>query len=976
MSSETFDAVKARKCDRNAPLALVYLLLCVCTPLAAADLRDRSLDADWVFAHGDFDGAHDPQFDDSNWRKLDLPHDWSIQDLPPEHDRPPELEAVAGRWRFRRGDKSGWKDPELDDSEWRQVNLPATWEQHSQYHDDYAFGWYRRRIIVPERLRGQDFDLLLGRIDDVDEAWLNGQRIGATGSFPPDYRTAWDVERRYRVPASLVRGDGADVLAVRVFDGEKEGGILAKGTKSARIGPFDPRESTGQDKTGYVLGGVGWYRKHFRLTEADKRVAISFDGVYMNADVWINGHHLGFHPYGYTGFEYDLAPYLRPTGAENVVAVRVRNNGKNSRWYSGSGIYRHVWLTVTDLVHFPTDGVFVTTPKVSAEKAVVKIAAEVHNETDAAESADVSVTLHDKKGRAVGSAAYDRVKLCSGETATVELSIVVAKPNLWSVESPYLYSAKVEVLVGNKVADAIATPFGVRSIRFDAEKGFRLNGIPLLLKGGCIHHDNGPLGAAAFDRAEERKVGLLKANGFNALRSSHNPPSPALLHACDRLGVLVIDEAFDQWKEHKLDNTEDYHRYFDDWFARDVATMVRRDRNHPSVIMWSIGNEIPEQFRAEETQLALRKAVLKHDDTRPLTQAICTDWGEVVRNWDRLSDPAFTHLDIAGYNYLPEKYESDHARHPRRMMYGSESYAKNALEYWSLAEEHPYVIGDFVWTAMDYLGESGLAHTVLSSEPNPFFMSWPWHNAWCGDLDLCGFKKPQSFYRDVVWRRSPIEMAVHAPLPAGQAEVLSWWAWPDEHRSWNWAGHEGKPLEVAVYTRCDAVRLELNGKVIGEKPVSVGTKLTAKFEAPYEPGELRALGLVGGEIVADATLTTSGPPARIKLTADRSKLSTDRNDLCFVTVEVVDASGQRVPNAEVPIHFSVSGAGEFVGQAGGLPNAPASFQAPKCVTAHGRCLAILRPTGQTGIIKFQAVAGAIQPATLAIECSQVPQDGK
>ena len=551
-----------------------------------------------------------------------------------------------------------------------------------------------------------------------------------------------------------------------------------------------------------MVGGTGWYRKHFTLASADakKLVAVRFDGVYMNADFWINGQLLGNHPYGYTSFEFDLTPYLKPAGQENVLAVRVRNEGKNSRWYSGSGIYRHTWLTVTDPIHVPTWGVFVTTPEVSKEKAVVKIASEVRNASKA--NVVVRVRVLDATGKTV-TTTESKLRLPANETRPVEQTLEVRSPKLWSPDSPELYSAEVEIVAAGKTVDTVSTPFGIRKIEVDAENGFRLNGQMLKLKGGCMHHDNGPLGSAAIDRAEERRVELMKANGFNAIRTSHNPPSPAFLDACDRLGMLVVDEAFDCWERAK--NPQDYHLYFKDWSDRDIASMVRRDRNHPSVVIWSIGNEIPEQFRAEATAKMLREAVLSHDATRPITQAICSDWGNVIRNWDKLSDPAFLHLDIGGYNYLPDKYESDHARHPERVMMGTESYPKDFFDYWSLVEKHPYVIGDFVWTAMDYFGESGIGHSVLSNEKDSFLMPWPWFNAWCGDIDVCGFKKPQSYYRDVVWRRSQIEMAVHTPMPDGVWERVSGWGWPDETRSWNWPGQEGKPLQVAVYSRCDTV---------------------------------------------------------------------------------------------------------------------------------------------------------------------------
>jgi beta-galactosidase len=817
-------------------LVLGFIVVQASVSLFAVNSRERSFDSGWRFLRTDAPGAENPAFDDSNWRKLDVPHDWSIEDLPPRENSAPESN--------------------------------------------------------------------------------NGK-----------------------------------------------GGILEVGTKTIRIGPFDPSVSEGGNATGYVVGGIGWYRKHFTLNESNKLVAARFDGVYMNADFWINGHLLGNHPCGYTSFEIDLTPYLKPK--ENVLAVRVRNEGKNSRWYSGSGIYRHTWLTITEPIHVPTWGVFVTTPEVSKDKALVKIATEVRNASNSETEVLVRARLQSATGEVINT-AEGKLHLPSNETRSIEQSIEVRSPMLWSPDSPNLYSAEVEVVVAGKTVDVVSTPFGIRKIEVDAEHGFRLNGEMVKLKGGCIHHDNGPLGAAAIDRAEERKVELLKANGFNAIRSTHNPPSPALLDACDRLGMLMIDEAFDQWNERKLDNEQDYHRYFEDWYARDIASMVRRDRNHPSVIMWSIGNEIPEQFRAEATAKALRESVLSHDSTRPITAAICTDWGKVIKNWDTLSDPAFPHLDVAGYNYLPDKYESDHARHPQRVMYGSESYPKDFFDYWSLVEKHPYVIGDFVWTAMDYFGESGIGHSVLSNKKDSFFMSWPWFNAWCGDQDVCGFKKPQSFYRDVVWRRSQIEMAVHSPIPPGLSEIVSHWGWPDEAQSWNWPGQEGKPLQVSVYSRCERVRLELNGNVIGEKRVSEATKLTARFDVPYAPGELRAFGLIKGKVVAQTTLKTTGTPKKLKLTADRTGIRANRNDLSYVTVETIDANGQRVPNAEIPVRFSVSGVGELAGQGSGTPNEPASFRTPVRKTFQGRCLAILRPFGTPGTVKLQAEAEGLSVAEITV----------
>lgn len=937
---------------------VVSLASAFCFVLTAAAERTRSFDQDWRFLRGDAPGAEAPSFDDSGWRTLDVPHDYSIEDLPPRPDALPELEAASGEWRFKKGDDEKWKAADLDDGDWRKVTLPGFWEGFGQSEEANVYGWFRRSIELPEEFKGKDFQLLLGKIDDADETWVNGVRIGGMGAFPPGYATAFDQQRRYRVPASLVVGKDRISIAVRVFDGEGYGGIYEAGVKGGRIGPFDSVEPQNRQFTGFTTGGIGWYRKHFTLKETGKKVSVIFDGVYMNPELWINGRRLGEHPHGYTAFEFDLTPHLKPAGQDNVLAVKVRNEGWNSRWYTGSGIYRHVWLKVADPVHVPTWGVFVTTPQVSKDKAKVHVSTEVANTSRAEVTAGLRIRLLDADGKTVGS-SQGALKLPAGNTLPNEQAIEVSAPKLWSPDSPSLYSAEVEVVVGGKTVDSLSQTFGIRSIEASAKNGFLLNGEPILLKGGCIHHDNGPLGAVAIDRAEERKVELLKANGFNAIRSAHNPPSSALLEACDRLGMLMIDEAFDVWHEPKESNNEGYQRFFDEWHASDIASMVRRDRNHPAVIMYSIGNEIPEQFRAEETQKMLREEVLKHDTTRFVTQGICNYAKEN-------SDPGFKHLDIGGYNYLPDQYEVDHKKHPERIMFCTESFPKDAFTYWKHVEDKPYVIGDFVWTAMDYLGEAGLAHAVRNTEPNPFFMGWPWFNAWSGDLDLCGFKKPQSFYRDVVWGEREIAMLVHEPIPDGLHEVLSWWAWPKEYDRWNWPGLDGKPLQVSVYTRCDKVRLELNGEVIGEQPVSEESKLTARFQVPYQPGELKAIGLRDGKAVAETVLETTGPPAALRLTADRDSIRADRNDLSYVTVEAVDAEGRRVPDARVRVKFTVSGAGELAGQASAVPNEPASFRTPERETYEGRCLAILRPSGKPGTIEFRAEAGGLTPASLVI----------
>jgi beta-galactosidase len=673
----------------------------------------------------------------------------------------------------------------------------------------------------------------------------------------------------------------------------------AEGKK--QIGPFS-EESPGKGSTGHVLGGIGWYRKTFVSDPSldGKKVQILFDGVYMNSEVWINGQSLGVHPYGYTPFYYDLTTFMKPTGETNILAVKVNNNGKNSRWYCGSGIYRHVDLVVTEKIYLPIWGISVTYPEVSSKQALVKINLSAKSDSKIKGKLELTTKIISPEGKAI-SQARTTVNPFDGDKHDTEQIFQILNPSLWSVESPNLYQAVTELSFDGKLVDQQTTTFGIRSIEFSAEKGFLLNGERVLLKGGCMHHDNGPLGSATIDRAEERRVELMKKYGFNAIRTSHNPPSRQFLDACDRLGVLVIDEAFDQWQKPK--NPDDYNLYFDQWHQRDVEAMVLRDRNHPSVIIWSIGNEIKE--RADSSGLAITKKlseIIKNiDQTRPITAAICEFWDNPGKTWE-YAQPAFNLLDIGGYNYQWKNYENDHKNNPSRMMIGTESFPKEAFENWQMVEKNPYVLGDFVWTAMDYLGEAGIGNALIGKKAgNTFSPGWPWYNAWCGDIDICGFKKPQLLYRDVVWKNSKLELAVHAPVPAGMIENVSMWGWPDEQQSWNWAGSEGKKLQVNVYSNYPEVRLELNGKVIGTKQVSADTKLTATFEVPYEAGELKAIALQDGKEMETKILKTTGKPAKIRLTADRSDLKASRNDLSYVTVEVTDDAGNLVPDASLSI---------------------------------------------------------------------------
>jgi beta-galactosidase len=734
----------------------------------------------------------------------------------------------------------------------------------------------------------------------------------------------------------------------------------AEGVK--QIGPFSEL-SPGGASTGHVMGGTAWYRKHFKTDKSDagKIVKILFDGVYMNSDVWLNGHHLGSYPYGYTEFSFNLTPHLNKPGEDNVLAVQVKNEGKNSRWYSGSGIYRDVKLIKTYPLHVGQRGIFVRTKDVTEEKATIGVDVLVENESSETKSFTLRIEFIVPDGT-LGTYFEDKKELDPGSKFNYTHEFAFDDYRLWGIDNPELYTVVVKVMDEDKEIDEVKEHFGIRTIEFSAEKGFLLNGENVLLKGGCLHHDNGPLGAAAFEAAEYRRVRIMKDNGFNAIRTAHNPPSRLFLEACDRLGMLVMDESFDHWQKPK--NPQDYHLYFDEWWEKDLSSMVLRDRNHPSVIIWSIGNEIKERADSSGLEIAARliEKVKELDDTRPVTQAICSFWDNPGKTW-KDTEQAFALLDVHGYNYQWQQYEADHAQFPDRIMIGTESVAREAFENWELVEKHPYVIGDFVWTGMDYLGESGIGNSKLDNDSTSFLPPWPWYNAYCGDISILGYKKPQMFYRDVIWRNSPLEMLVHAPIPEGRSEVVSFWGWPNEWKSWNWQGNEGKLLQVSVYTRCDEVKLELNGQDLGTKIVSAGTKLTATFEVPYQPGELTAIGFINGSEVSRQTLRTSGKPASLKIVAESDSIKASNSGLAYFNVEVLDEKGLLVPDAEVPVEFTIEGAGTLQAVENGNPTDMKSMQQPRVNTFRGQCQIIVRSGTNPGVISVTAKSGGLESDT-------------
>ena len=656
---------------------------------------------------------------------------------------------------------------------------------------------------------------------------------------------------------------------------------------------FDAQAPAGNDG-GYLPTGKGWYRRMLTLDKRyeNKKVRLYFEGVYMNSHVYINGQLADGWPYGYSGFWVDATPYIRI--GQNQIVVSVDNSQqKNSRWYSGSGIYRNVWLVTTEREYIDDWSIMVKTP-------------DTHH-------VEVSATVIRE----------------DGTTYPIKRDITVEKPHLWSPDDPYLYQTELEV----DGKDRVTVTYGIRTITYDAKGGLLLNGKPLKLNGACVHHDNGIIGAAAYDAAEYRKVRLMKEAGFNALRTSHNPPSEAFLRACDELGMLVIDEAFDGWREKK--NDYDYHTLIDKWWQRDIDAMVLRDRTHPSIFCWSTGNEVIERkhIGVVKTAHQLAERIRQQDpERRPITTALAA-WDE---DWD-IYDPLAAEHDIVGYNYMMFKAEGDHERVPDRVMMQTESFPRDAWQNYERAMAHSYIIGDFVWTGLDYVGESGIGRYYYEGDvagegwERPLY---PWHAAYCGDVDLTGLRKPISYYRSMLWNGGKTYMAVREPDGYhGKVKTSMWSTWPTTE-SWTWHGWEGKPIEVEVYSREPQVKLYLNNQLIGEQPTK---EMKAVFTVNYQPGTLRA------EAGSDRKeLQTAGAPARLRLTADRQQPTADGQPLLFITIEVVDSEGRIVPEAQQLLEVKVTG-GSLLGLGNANPRDNDPYYDTKHSTWNGRALAVIKP---------------------------------
>jgi beta-galactosidase len=733
-------------------------------------------------------------------------------------------------------------------------------------------------------------------------------------------------------------------------------------------GPFSNQYSSGN---GFVPGGIGWYRKHFKLGEnyQNKLVAIEFDGVYNNSEVWINGHFIGRRPYGYSSFQYDLTPHLKFGSEENVIAVRVDHSKfADSRWYTGSGIYRHVLLRITDKLRIGHWGTCVTTPEINADSAVIRVETTIKNDYDDTNTFSLSSNIVTEDGNVLANVTTEETVGGQSEHTLVH-RIKIEKPMFWSIERPTLYKLQNYLKQDNEIIDKVSIPFGIRTIKFDPDKGFFLNGHHVKIKGVCLHHDAGCLGAAVPDKVLERRLRLIKELGANAIRTSHNPPAPELLDICDKLGLLVKDEAFDEFTPPKnkwvigwntgTPSRFGYGEVFKQWSVIDIEDMVRRDRNHPCIIMWSIGNEIDyandpfshpvlgEDYRPEHPPAEnlvryakpLIATVKNWDQTRPVTAALANiEMSNAVRL------PQL--LDVVGYNYQEKFYEADHKKYPERFIFGSE----NGDQYsaWIVVRDNDYVGGQFLWTGIDYLGEA---------------RRWPNKANGSGLLDLCGFKKPLAWFRQSLWSTKPMVYICTSNNSVRSRRRFR----AEEH--WNWPQNE--MVTVFCYTNCPEVSLTLNEEPIGTKKLFEAREGLLTWELPYEPGALKARGLNDGKSICEFALKTAGPASRIELLPDVNQIKANRKDICHVKFCIVDDKGVRVPNAEHGVTFTPEGPVKIIGIENGNINSLEDYKDMKHKAYKGRGLAILESTREQGTIRLTARAEGLEEASAQIDAIAV-----
>ena len=755
--------------------------------------------------------------------------------------------------------------------------------------------------------------------------------------------------------------------------------------------------------SGYFPGGAYEYRKRFAVPaeQADRRSLLEFEGVYRSAMVYVNGSLAASWTGGYTGFVVPLDDFLR-YGGENEVRVVCRNHA-DSRWYAGAGIHRPVHLVVGEPVQVALDGVRVDTLEADADHAVLEVATTAENDGPRLATREVVTEVRDSAGTVVAAGRVP-VSVLPAEPAVVRQRLTVATPALWGPASPALHTATVTLLDGDRIGDDAGTAFGIRTIAVDPHRGLRVNGEPVLLRGACVHSDNGVLGAATVDRADERRVEILRAAGFNAIRSAHNPISRAMLDACDRLGVLVMDELADMWTESKSDF--DTALTFPEEWEREVAAMVRKDRNHPSVVMYSIGNEIPDVGKPHGAIWSRRLAerIRELDRTRLVTNGVngmlavmdtvaaarteaaagpaaeggintmLTDMTAVMGQLaasplvgERTAE-AFGTLDVAGMNYMETRYEIDRDVFPNRVIVGSETFPAQIDRLWRLVRDNPHVIGDFTWTGWDYLGEAGIGRVTDRAEDEAPQLSgpYPWLTAWCGDVDITGSRRPQSYYREIVFgRRGAPYIAVQRPERSGREVSTTPWSWSDVVGSWSWTGAEGTKLTVEVYSDADQVELLLDGRSLGTAATGEANRFRATFGVEYAPGELVAVARTGGEETGRHVLRSVSGPVGLVATVDRDAVRADDTDLAFVEIALADAAGTIALGVDREVRVDVEGPAVLQGLGSGAPAMEESYLDDVHTTFDGRALAVVRPTG-AGEITVRVRAEGCEPVLVHV----------
>ncbi|MCR5329868.1 MAG: DUF4982 domain-containing protein [Lachnospiraceae bacterium] len=774
--------------------------------------------------------------------------------------------------------------------------------------------------------------------------------------------------------------------------------------------PVSENAPAGPD-SGYFTGGLSNYTKYvyFPKEWENDCVGLQFDGAMMNATVDINGSRVAQCHYGYAPFYVDLTDYVT-FGEENRITVNVNTSMQpNSRWYTGSGLYRGVKLAHGPKVHVVPDGLFVYTKEISDGYAFLEARVEIGNTGTVNRMAGVCLSLFPEGSEEAVAGTEHVIFVGHGKTQTAVMPVNVKDPMLWDAENPNLYRVKAVVRdlgeyrthialseAADVTEDEAQTLFGIRTVTADSVRGLRINGKTVKLKGGCLHHDNGLLGTVTMTPIEERKIRKLKEVGFNAVRTAHNPPSAALIEACDRVGMYVFDEAFDAWFIGKRGG--DYHQFFlNDW-EKDLTAFVKRDRSHPSVIMWSTGNEIPERGGLADgyeraTQLAT--AIRRLDGTRPVSNGICSFWsglddkfaktqnwqqnaaGDISSNlWEVGTEPFTNGMDIVGYNYMEDLYEHDHELFPDRVILGSENFPKEIGFRWPLVEKHPYIIGDFTWTAWDYLGEAGIGKSAFFEPDDPYLKKGPWglmpqessHFPWRtandADFDITGLMRPQGAYRSVVWGNTATYLYSVHPSDHGKTELISPWGFPEMKANWNYGGYEGKPVELVVFSAAEEVEILVNGVPAGRKKVSSERPLprSVRFETAYQPGKVEAVSYTGGKEVSRTFIETTGPAAAIRITAEKDCMCADGHDVIFAAAEVVDSEGRPVPDAGVCLKATVEGCGKLAAFGSGNPVTQEDYTDGETTTFNGRALAVIRSGYEGGSLTLKVEAEGLTGA--------------